>query len=106
MIKTHQEGWDLHNICRSQYELEIEMVCLNSAFEELLHLKKSLERAKSLAQEYPKQVVLKESEFHEDSAPYYEISLYCNAKDKSKFIQVIESFGLEVDLINETKYYY
>lgn len=106
MIRTHGEGSVLHEKYRSQYELELELICINSEFEDSLNIKKSLEKAKLLVQEYPDQVILKESEFHEENSPYYEVSVYCYNKDKNKFIQAIEDIGLKIDLINETKDYY
>ncbi len=103
MIKTHQEALDLQLQYRTQYELELELVCLNSEFDDI---QDSLEKAKFLAQEYPQQVILKESEFHERENPYYEVSIYCDNDNKDKFIKIAQDLGLVVDLIHDTKDYY
>ena len=98
MIKSHLNGYDTCLHLKKVYPIELELICLNSEF---FDITKDLIQAKHLASEYPHQVVLKESEFHDEKQPYYEISVFCNEEDESKFTAIINGYGLKVDIVHK-----
>jgi hypothetical protein len=98
LIYSHEDGLTKMSNLKKTFEIELEINCLNSTFYEITD---QLESAKNLALKFPNQCVLKESEFHEDDVPYYEISLFCNRNDINEKIKTIESFNLIIDIIHE-----
>lgn len=98
-ILNNIEGLNLHSHLRTLYNCELELVCANSNF--FPDISKMLEKYKDLAEKYPKQFVLKESEWHEENQPYYEASLYCDIKEVQRFKQILESENVKVDIVHE-----
>jgi hypothetical protein len=97
MIHSHEDGLNIIQSLKKQFNREIELLCLNSSF---LDISQLLIKAQELAKISP-QVVLKESEFHELENPYYEISVFCHDKDLNSYIALVESYGLTIDLVHE-----
>ena len=98
IIFSHEEGLEKVNYFKKKYDTEIEILCLNSSF---FNIDKELINAMELASQFTEQCVLKESEFHEEELPYYEISFFCNKNDVNKSVKLIESFNLKIDIIHE-----
>lgn len=98
MILNHLAGTDKRDELKAEYPVEIECICLNSNFEDISDL---INMAINLQKQYPERVVLKESEFHEEDEPYYEISLYCDLEEVTKYSEIIKKFGLQVDIIHK-----
>tara|TARA_Y100000034_G_C6910321_1_gene424397 strand:- start:17890 stop:18207 length:318 start_codon:yes stop_codon:yes gene_type:complete len=97
-ILTHIEGLDEIYRLRREFEIELELSCLNSEFFDLTPL---LSKALRLKKEYPDNIVLKESEFHDVDHPYYEISVFCNKKDLNIFKEILNDYNLSIDIIHE-----
>lgn len=98
MVLKHLAGLDRIYELREQFAIELELVCLNSEFDDIKDL---LVQAKKLQKQYPQRVVLKESEFHSKRDPYYEISVFCHPEEVASFTQEVAGWGLKVDLIHE-----
>lgn len=97
MILSHEDGLEKHYRLRKIFQIELELNCLNSEFLKITYL---LKNAKQLTENYPDNVVLKESEMHTEETPYYEVSVFCNKKDECLFTKVVESLNLEIDIIH------
>jgi hypothetical protein len=95
---NHLDGLERIYQLRTKFSHELELVCLNSEFQEAKPL---LPKAQQLQAQYPDQVVFKESELHEPSQPYYEVSVFCNEDKIDFFTQEIERLGLAVDLVHD-----
>lgn len=99
-VLNHLDGLELIYKLRTQFSHELELVCLNSEYQDITPL---LLKAQFLQAQFPDQVVIKESETHDSQYPYYEVSLFCNQEDVEKFTKTIEDAGLQLDIIHETK---
>lgn len=100
MILSHSDGLEQIYKLRIKYSNEIELVCLNS---EYCDTNKLLPKAQALFTQYPDQVVLKESEAHEEDMPFYEVSLFCDQDKIDYFSKLIEDLGLAVDIIHDNQ---
>jgi hypothetical protein len=100
MIYTHEQGLEKISFLKKKSELEIECLCLNASFMSAGDLSIALNKYKQLAKDFNQIVVLKESEHHEDSLPYYEMSLFCDRKELDKFELVLTDRGIMIDLIH------
>lgn len=101
MILSNLDGYEKQKALKQKYELEIELMCLNSHFINKQELYKKLEKYQRLEKDFTSVVVLKESEFHEESSPYYEMSLFCNEEMLEKFKLVLEDREIKIDLIHK-----
>lgn len=97
MILSHEDGLAKHYKLRKIFPIELELNCLNSEFVNITHL---LKKAKQLFENYPDNVVLKESEMHSNKSPYYEVSIFCNKNDEPLFISIVEELNLGIDIIH------
>ena len=99
-LLSHSDGLEKTYQLRSVYELEIECVCLNSNF---FDISSYLPKAQTMLNNYPDQVVLKESEDHSEECPYYELSVFCNNSDLEKFTKILTDLNFSIDLVHENK---
>lgn len=99
-ILTHSDGYNLIKSLSLKYDNEIECLCLNSQFLSVSEMEQALNKYKQLVLDFPQIIVLKESEFHENEFPYYEMSLFCDKKDVDKFELILAERGIKIDLIH------
>lgn len=100
MIYSHIDGLNLLNELKKSYEYEIECLCLNSKYMQNHNLFADLEKYKRLQQDFPQNVVLKESEFNEEHHPYYECSLFCSKEQLDKFELILSDRAIRIDKIH------
>lgn len=97
---SHSDGLEKIYQLRIVYELEIECVCLNSNF---FDISSYFPKAQTMLNNYPDQVVLKESEDHIKECPYYELSVFCNNSDLENFTKILTELNISIDLVHENK---
>ena len=96
----HNEGYEKWSLNRQRFEVEIELLCLNSEYLSREAIANYLKIYQRLASEYEEASVLKESVEHQPSSVYYEFSLFCDKKDFFKIIENIRLLGGIVDLVH------
>lgn len=100
MILNHNDGLERIYSLRKQYEIELELVCLNSEFKDITTL---IPQAQQFYLTFSDRVVFKESETNELDYPYYEISIFCQKDEIERYQTEIINHGLALDIIHETK---
>ena len=100
MIKDHNTGLETHHKYKNQFPIEIECLCLNSAHLSKEVVEAKLKAYKNIALELESCANLKESEFHEEDKPYYELSIYCDFKDINMCLATLKEYGIEIDIIH------
>lgn len=99
MILSHLEGYESYLKLKSQYPIEIELNCLNANFSSTDNIQALLFKYEYLANQLGEQAILKESEYHEEDFPYYEMSIFCTQEYLEK---LIEKYNISeyIDLIH------
>jgi hypothetical protein len=100
MILNNEDGLKKREKLKSEYLIELELVCLNSEYfgKDVVSLK--LKNYLELSEELRKQSILKESEFHNSEKPYYESSIFCDFDLFNQITNTIKEYGIEVDIVH------
>lgn len=96
MIYSPQEGLGIIEKFKKTYECEFECLSLSLDFMSEHILFNSLEKYKKLKQDFPDNVIVKETEFHKKYKPHYECSLFCSKEQKDKFELILMDRGITI----------
>lgn len=104
MIYNHLEGYEKSLQLRIRYGNELELVCANSQCGFTIEKVNSMMNLyKQLQEKFPDQVLIKESEAHEDNSPYYEASFFCFSDEIDQYTKIISDMGIEIDIYHDHK---
>ena len=100
MILNNEDGLKKRENLKSQYLIELELLCLNSEYfgKDVVSLK--LKNYLQLSEELNKQSILNESEFHSLESPYYESSIFCDFNLFNQITNTIKEYGIEIDIVH------